>query len=334
MTAAASPLERVRVYLADLQDEICAALELEEGRAVFDRREIEREGGGLSRPRVLSDGEVIESAAVQFSHTVGKRLPPAATERRPDLEGGSYQAVSVSLIVHPRNPYAPTCHANWRLFFAEPPAPAQDAVQGNGVGEPVWWFGGGFDLTPYYPFEEDVLHWHRVARDACAPFGDSLYPQMKKACDEYFYLPHREETRGVGGIFFDDLSALPAFGSSPAAAGESDFERCFDFMRSVSAAFLEAYLPILRRRRDLPYGERERDFQLYRRGRYVEYNLVYDRGTRFGLQVAGRAESILASLPPVVHWRYDWSPEPGSPEAKLQDDFLRPRDWLAELGDE
>jgi coproporphyrinogen III oxidase len=306
-------LNAVQKYLESLQDTICDALEAEDGGTAFDRREIEREDGGLSRPRVLSDGGLIERAAVHYSHTLGQRLPPAATERHPDLTGGSYEAVSVSLIVHPRNPYVPTCHANYRVFFVEP-------AKG---GVPVWWFGGGFDLTPCYGFVEDVVHWHRTARDACEPFGAGLYPAMKKACDEYFYLKHRDEPRGVGGIFFDDLESLPC------GPGGTSFERCFAFVRSVSSAFLEAYLPIVRRRRDTPYGVRERDFQLYRRGRYVEYNLIWDRGTRFGLQVAGRAESILASLPPVVHWRYDWRPEPGTPEARLYDDFLRPRDWLA-----
>jgi coproporphyrinogen III oxidase len=267
---------------------------------------------------VLSDGALLERAAVHFTHTVGKRLPPAATERRPELTGGSYRAVSVSLIVHPRNPYVPTCHANFRVFYATPEA----------GGEPVWWFGGGFDLTPYYGFEEDVVHWHRVARDACDPFGKSLYPEMKKACDEYFYLPHRDEPRGVGGLFFDDLESVPGRDGQ----GDSSFETCFGFVRSVSSAFLDAYLPILRRRKNAPYGERERDFQLYRRGRYVEYNLLYDRGTRFGLQVAGRAESILASMPPLVQWRYDWQPASDTPEARLYADFLRPRDWLGELG--
>ena len=310
-------LAAVQEYLASLQDTICDAIEAEDGEAKFDRREIEREGGGRSRPRVLSDGPVVERAAVNYTHTLGKRLPPAATERRPELTGGSYEAVSVSLIVHPRNPYAPTSHANFRLFHALP----------KGGGDPVWWFGGGFDLTPYYPFEEDVLHWHRVARDACAPFGDALYPEMKRACDEYFYLKHRDEPRGVGGLFFDDLESVPR--------GESDsaFGNCFAFVRSVSAAYLDAYIPILARRKDAEYGERERDFQLYRRGRYVEYNLIWDRGTRFGLQVAGRAESILASMPPLASWRYDWQPEPGTPEARLYDEFLRPRDWLAELAE-
>ncbi|MFP6625143.1 MAG: oxygen-dependent coproporphyrinogen oxidase [Myxococcota bacterium] len=313
-----SDLTAVRTYLETLQDTICDALENEDGTARFDCREILRDGGGASRPRVLSDGSAIERTAVHYSHTVGKQLPPAASERRPELVGGAYEAASVSLIVHPRNPYVPTAHANFRIFSAQPQA----------GGESVWWFGGGFDLTPYYGFEEDVVHWHRTARDACDPFGAELYPEMKRACDEYFYLAHRDEPRGVGGLFFDDLEDLP---SGP--DGASRFERCFAFVRSVSGAFLEAYLPILRRRKDHPHGERERNFQLYRRGRYVEYNLIWDRGTRFGLQVAGRAESILASLPPVVHWRYDWHPEPGTAEARLYDDFLRPRDWLDEFPD-
>jgi coproporphyrinogen III oxidase len=313
-----SDLTAVRTHLETLQDTICDALENEDGSASFDRREILRDGGGVSRPRVLSGGSAIEQTAVHYSHTVGKQLPPAASERRPELVGGAYEAASVSLIVHPRNPYVPTTHANFRVFSAQPQA----------GGESVWWFGGGFDLTPYYGFEEDVVHWHRTARDACDPFGAELYPEMKRACDEYFYLAHRDEPRGVGGLFFDDLEDLP---SGP--DGASRFERCFAFVRSVSGAFLEAYLPILRRRKDHPHGERERNFQLYRRGRYVEYNLIWDRGTRFGLQVAGRAESILASLPPVVHWRYDWHPEPGTAEARLYDDFLRPRDWLDEFPD-
>ena len=301
-------LGAVRAYLEGLQDEICAALEREDGSARFDRREIAREAGGCSRPRVLSDGPVIERAAVHYTHSIGQQLPPAATDRRPALAGGSYEAVSVSLVVHPANPYAPTSHANLRLFSARPP----------GGGAAVWWFGGGFDLTPYYGFEEDVVHWHRCARDACQPFGEDLYPRLKAACDEYFFLPHREEPRGVGGLFFDDLDDL----------GGGGFERCFAFARSVGDAYLRAYVPILARRKQLPYGDRERDFQLYRRGRYVEYNLIYDRGTRFGLQVVGRAESILASMPPLVRWRYDWQPEPGSPEAALYRDFLKPRDWL------
>jgi len=247
---------------------------------------------------------VIERAAVNFSHTIGRDMPIAATSRRPELEGASYDAVSVSLIVHPRNPYAPTSHANFRFFIAS---------KEGGVSD--WWFGGGFDLTPYYGFEEDAVHWHRLAKAACDPFGAELYDGLKKACDEYFYLKHRDEPRGIGGIFFDDLS-------------DGGFARCFGFVKRAAEHYLAAYLPILERRKDHPYGERERAFQLYRRGRYVEFNLIYDRGTRFGLQSGGRIESILSSLPPLVAWRYDWQPEPGSPEAELYEKFLRRRDWL------
>jgi len=301
-------LPAVRDWLEGLQERTCAALEAEDGQARFGREEISREGGGRSRPRVLEGGAVLEKAAVNFSHTVGTRLPPAATERRPELAGGRFEAASLSLIVHPRNPYAPTSHANVRCFVASKP----------GV-EPVWWFGGGFDLTPFYPFDEDVLHWHRTARDLCAPFGADRYERLKKWCDEYFFLPHRGEPRGVGGLFYDDLD-------------EGGFERCFAFHRAVGDGYLDAYLPILARRKDTPWGERERAFQLYRRGRYAEFNLIHDRGTRFGLQAGGRTESILASLPPRATWRYDWRPEPGTPEARLYEDFLRRRDWLAELG--
>jgi coproporphyrinogen III oxidase len=292
----------VRAQLEALQDEICQALEREDAGARFSREELVRDGGGLSRPRVLEGGRALEKAAVNLSHTVGAALPPAATARRPELAGRAYEAVSVSLIVHPRNPYAPTCHANFRFFEA---------------GAGIWWFGGGFDLTPCYGFEEDCLHWHRTARDAVAPFGADLYPRFKGACDEYFDLPHRGEPRGIGGLFYDDFD-------------EGGFERCFALHRRLGEAWLSAYLPILRRRKELPFGEREREFQLYRRGRYAEFNLIYDRGTRFGLQSGGRAESILASLPPLVRWRYDWRPEPGSPEARLTEEFLRPRDWLGE----
>jgi len=307
-------LEPVVAYLQDLQDRICAALETSDGGARFRRDELPREGGGVSRPRVLEDGPIIEKAAVNFTHTHGNRMPPAATERRPELAGGSYQAVSVSLIVHPRNPYAPTSHANFRCFHAVPP----DAGAGAGA-EPTWWFGGGFDLTPYYGFVEDAVAWHRVARDACTPFGDDLHPRFKKACDDYFFLTHRQEPRGIGGLFFDDFA-------------EGGFDHAFGFVRSVGDAYLAAYVPILERRKSTPYGERERSFQLYRRGRYVEFNLLQDRGTRFGLQAATRVESVLASMPPLASWRYDWSPEPGTPEAALYSDFLRPRDWLAEAG--
>ncbi|HJO05017.1 MAG TPA: oxygen-dependent coproporphyrinogen oxidase [Acidobacteriota bacterium] len=296
----------VREYLLDLQDQICAALEQEDEVARFEALTLERERGGLARPRVLSDGPVLERAAVNFSHTVGAKMPQAATTRRPELAGQGFQAVSLSLIVHPLNPYAPTTHSNLRFFITD----------GSG-GESCWWFGGGFDLTPYYGFEEDAAHWHRTAKKACEGFGEKLYPEYKAACDAYFFLPHRNEPRGIGGLFFDDLD-------------EGGFDRCFAFVRSVGDHFLPAYRPILEKRKHTAYGERERAFQLYRRGRYVEFNLVYDRGTRFGLQARGRVESILASLPPQVSWRYDWQPEPGTPEARLYEDFLRPRDWLSE----
>ena len=305
----------VASYFLGLQDRICAAL-VEIDGTPFDARELTNERGGCARPRVLTDGPVIEKAAVNFSRSRGDSLPLAATERRPELAGRSFEATSVSLIVHPRNPYAPTSHANIRFFIAHPPAGAPQA------NEEGWWFGGGFDLTPYYGFEEDAVHWHRTAAEACAPYGCGLYGSYKAACDDYFYLPHRQEMRGVGGLFFDDLNRLER-------PPELDrFERCFAFARSVGDHFLPAYLPILKRRKDLPYGQRERDFQLYRRGRYVEFNLVYDRGTRYGLQARARTESILASLPPLAAWRYDHEPEHGSPEARLVSDFLVRRDWI------
>jgi len=293
----------VRAYLLDLQDRICAALEAEDGSARFCEQRFESATGGLARPRVLEGGALIEKSAVHFSHTVGKALPAAATERRPELAGRAYEAASVSVIVHPRNPYVPTSHMNARCFVAQ-------------GGERVWWFGGGFDLTPYYGFEADAVHWHRCAREACAPLGPDAYPRLKKGCDEYFQLPHRGEPRGIGGLFFDDLD-------------EAGFERCFAFQRSVGEQYLAAYIPIVQRRKATPYGEREREFQLYRRGRYAEFNLLHDRGTRFGLQSGGRVESILASMPPLAAWRYDWHPEPGTAEARLYSEFLRPRDWLA-----
>jgi coproporphyrinogen III oxidase len=297
-------LQAVRNYLLDLQGRICSGLEREDGTALFHEDRWERPEGGGGRSRVLADGAVFEQAGVNFSHVHGRQLPPSATAHRPELSGRAWQALGVSLVIHPRNPYVPTSHANVRFFIAE-----KDGA------EPVWWFGGGFDLTPYYPFEEDAVHWHRTAKAACEPFGSDYYARFKKWCDEYFYLKHRNETRGVGGLFFDDLS-------------EKGFEHSFGFMRSVGDHYLDAYLPIVRQRKDTPYGERERDFQLYRRGRYVEFNLVYDRGTLFGLQSGGRTESILMSLPPLVKWRYNWTPEPGTPEARLYTDFLRPRDWL------
>ena len=297
-------LPAVKRYLLDLQDRICATLAAVDGEQTFREDAWERSGGGGGRTRVLADGAVFEQAGVNFSHVHGSNLPPSATAQRPELAGRSFQALGVSLVIHPRNPHVPTSHMNVRFFLAEKPG-----------AEPVWWFGGGFDLTPYYPFEEDVIAWHRVAKAACDPFGDDYYARFKRWCDEYFFLKHRGETRGVGGLFFDDLN-------------ERGFEHSFGFMQSVGNAYLEAYLPIVERRQATAYGERERDFQLYRRGRYVEFNLVYDRGTLFGLQSGGRTESILMSLPPLVKWRYDWRPEPSSPEARLYEEFLKPRDWL------
>ena len=301
----APDIDAVKQYLLDLQDRICRGLEEEDGGGRFREDRWERPGGGGGRSRVLEEGAVIEKGGVNFSHVHGDGLPPSATAGRPELAGRGFQALGVSLVIHPRNPYVPTSHANVRFFIAEKPG-----------AEPVWWFGGGFDLTPYYGFEEDAVHWHRTAQAACAPFGDEVYPRFKQWCDEYFFLRHRNEPRGVGGLFFDDLN-------------EWGFDRCFAFMKSVGDHYLPAYRPIVARRKDTPYGERERDFQLYRRGRYVEFNLVYDRGTLFGLQTGGRTESILMSLPPLAAWRYDWRPAPGTPEAELYEVFLRPRDWLA-----
>jgi coproporphyrinogen III oxidase len=294
----------VKTYLLQLQQQICAALAAADGGDGFREDSWERPGGGGGRSRVLEEGLVFEKGGVNFSHVYGDALPPSATAQRPELAGRSFQAMGVSLVIHPRNPYVPTSHANVRFFIAERP----DAA-------PVWWFGGGFDLTPYYGFEEDAVHWHRTARAACEPFGAAAYPRFKQWCDEYFFLKHRGEPRGVGGLFFDDLN-------------EWGFERSFAFMRSVGDHYLPAYLPVVQRRRELEYGERQRDFQLYRRGRYVEFNLVYDRGTLFGLQSGGRTESILMSLPPLVRWRYDWQPQPGTPEARLYEVFLQPRDWI------
>ncbi len=296
--------ESVRDYLLGLQDSICAGLEQADGEAAFREDGWEREEGGGGRSRVLAEGAVFEKAGVNFSHVMGAALPPSATAQRPELAGRGFQAMGVSLVIHPRNPYVPTSHANVRLFVAE--------KEGE---DPVWWFGGGFDLTPYYGFEEDCRHWHETAKAACAPFGEDVYDRFKQWCDDYFYLKHRREPRGVGGLFFDDLN-------------EWDFETSFAFMRAVGDAYLEAYLPIVERRRELPWGERERQFQLYRRGRYVEFNLVYDRGTLFGLQSDGRTEAILMSLPPMVRWEYDYHPEPGTEEFRLTDEFLKPRDWL------
>jgi coproporphyrinogen III oxidase len=297
-------ISTVKTYLLNLQDHICTALEGEEPEARFIEDNWQRPEGGGGRTRVLADGRVIEQGGVNFSHVSGFSLPPSATAKRPELADRQFQAMGVSLVIHPENPYVPTSHANVRFFIAEKP------------GEPtIWWFGGGFDLTPFYPFQEDVIHWHRTARAACLPFGEEVYSAYKKWCDEYFYLKHRDETRGVGGLFFDDLN-------------EWGFERSFAFMQSVGNHYLDAYLPILQKRKNTPYGERERGFQLYRRGRYVEFNLVYDRGTLFGLQSGGRTESILMSMPPVAHWKYNWQPEPGSAEARLYEDYLQPQDWL------
>jgi coproporphyrinogen III oxidase len=293
----------VRAYLMGLQDRICQALAAEEPASTFAQQELPGPAGTLSRPRVLSDGAVLERAAVHCTHARGPQLPAAASERRPQAAGKPFQAISLSLIVHPRNPHVPTVHMNLRCFLVD-------------AGEaPLWWFGGGFDLTPYYPVLEDVLHWHRTARAACG--APELYERLRQAADAYFYLPHRGETRGVGGLFFDDFD-------------EGGFGAAFGLTRSVGDAFLEAYLPIVRRRKSTPYGERERDFQLYRRGRYVEFNLIYDRGTRYGLQSGRRSESLLASMPPLAAWRYDWTPAPGTPEAELYEHYLHPRDWLGE----
>lgn len=299
------PIEQVKQYLLGLQDSICSGLEAEDGSARFKEDLWDREAGGGGRTRVMEQGAVFEQAGVNFSHVFGNRLPPSATAARPELEGRDFQAMGLSLVIHPRNPYIPTSHANVRFFIANKP----------GGEDPIWWFGGGYDLTPYYPNMEDIIHWHQTTKDTCDPFGEDVYPRYKKWCDEYFYLKHRNETRGVGGLFFDDLN-------------EGGFDHCFDFMQAIGNSYLKAYLPIVERRKHTAYGERERAFQLYRRGRYVEFNLVYDRGTLFGLQSGGRTESILMSLPPIVSWRYNYRPEAGSAEAELYN-YLEPRDWLA-----
>ncbi|EJN01772.1 oxygen-dependent coproporphyrinogen oxidase [Herbaspirillum sp. YR522] len=302
-TAAPSASTSVRTYLQDLQQRIVTALEAADGKSfVADSWQRPEGGGGTSR--ILEEGALFERGGVGFSHVMGQNLPPSAAANRPQIAGRAWEAMGVSLVLHPRNPYIPTVHMNVRFF----------TTQAEGE-EPVWWFGGGIDLTPYYGQLDDVVHFHRSCRDALQPFGDDLYPRFKQWCDQYFYLKHRQEPRGAGGIFFDDFNALP-------------FEHSFAMMRSVGDAFLAAYLPIVTARRDTPYGERERDFQAYRRGRYVEFNLVFDRGTLFGLQSGGRTESILMSMPPLVKWRYDWHPQPGSAEAQLYSDFLVHRDWL------
>ncbi|WP_297767965.1 oxygen-dependent coproporphyrinogen oxidase [uncultured Alcanivorax sp.] len=297
-------LQAVKDYLLGLQDRICAELAEEDGSATFREDSWDREQGGGGRSRVLENGAVIEKGGVNFSHVFGNQLPPSATAARPELAGRSFQAMGVSLVIHPKNPYVPTSHANVRFFVAE--------KEGE---DPVWWFGGGFDLTPFYGFEEDVVHWHQTAKEACDPFGDDIYPEFKSWCDDYFYIKHRDEPRGVGGLFFDDLNRF-------------DFDTSFALMRSVGDAYIQAYRPLVARRKDHDYGDRERQFQLYRRGRYVEFNLVYDRGTIFGLQSGGRTESILMSLPPLVRWDYDWHPQPDSAEIELYQKFLIHREWL------
>ena len=302
-------IEAIRNYLTGLQDSICQQLEQCDEKSRFLVDDWQRESGGGGRTRVLTDGNVFEQAGVNYSEVFGDSLPGSATAHRPELAGRNFRAMGVSLVIHPHNPYVPTSHANVRFFVAEKPG-----------SDPVWWFGGGFDLTPYYGNREDCKHWHMTARAACDGFGEDTYDQYKRWCDEYFYLKHRAEPRGIGGLFFDDLN-------SP------DFDTAFAFMQSVGNHYLPAYLPIVERRKETPYGETERSFQLYRRGRYVEFNLVYDRGTLFGLQSGGRTESILMSLPPVVNWKYNYHPEPGTPEAELYDIYLKPKDWIHEQTD-
>ncbi len=297
----------VRAFLTRLQDAIVERLTALDG-APFRRDEWVREQGGGGVSCLIENGALFERGGVNFSHVTGGALPPSASANRPELAGRAFEAMGVSLVMHPRSPFVPTVHMNVRFFVAT-----------HAGSDPVWWFGGGMDLTPYYGFEDDAVHFHRTCRDALAPFGDDRYARFKQWCDEYFFIRHRAEPRGIGGIFFDDLN-------------QPDFTHCFALARAVGESFLDAYTPIVERRRAHPYGERERDFQAYRRGRYVEFNLVYDRGTLFGLQSGGRTESILMSMPPLVTWRYDWRPEAGTPEARLYSDFLRPRDWAAEEG--
>lgn len=294
----------VKNYLLELQNQICDALQQEDGSGQFLEDTWVRTEGGGGRSRVIENGAVFEKGGVNFSHVFGNQMPASATAHRPELAGRSFEAMGVSLVIHPHNPYVPTSHANVRFFIAEKEGAA-----------PVWWFGGGYDLTPYYGNEEDCKHWHQTAKNACDPLGQHVYPGFKKWCDEYFYLKHRNEARGVGGLFFDDYNA-------------ESFDHSFALMRAVGDSYIKAYQPIVAARKNTAYGERERDFQLYRRGRYVEFNLVYDRGTLFGLQTGGRTESILMSLPPLVKWQYNWQPEAGSAEEKLYTDFLPARDWI------
>jgi coproporphyrinogen III oxidase len=297
-------LESVRAYLLRLQDDICSGLQQADGGAKFREDAWERPQGGGGRTRVIKDGAIFEKGGVNFSHVFGDQLPASATHARPELAGRRFQAMGVSLVMHPENPYIPTSHANVRFFMAEKEGAA-----------PIWWFGGGYDLTPYYGFREDCRHWHQTAANACAPFGDTVYQDYKKWCDDYFYLKHRQEARGIGGLFFDDLNHW-------------GFDKSFAFMQAVGNSYLPAYLPIVEQRKQMVFGQKERDFQLYRRGRYVEFNLVFDRGTLFGLQSGGRTESILMSLPPLVRWEYDYQIEPGSKEAELTEVFLPHQDWI------
>ncbi|MCL9684405.1 oxygen-dependent coproporphyrinogen oxidase [Legionella maioricensis] len=297
-------ISEIKNYLLSLQHAICESLAAEDGQADFALHPWEKDLFGSGITRVISNGRVFEKGGVNFSHVYGDSLPAAATQTRPHLAGSKFQALGVSLVIHPKNPYVPTSHANVRFFIAEP-------EQGN----PVWWFGGGFDLTPYYGFEEDCIHWHQVAKNACTPLGEDAYPIYKKWCDDYFFLKHRNEPRGIGGLFFDDLN-------------QHDYETCFAFMRHVGNGYIQAYRPIVARRKNTPYGDKEREFQFYRRGRYVEFNLIYDRGTLFGLQTNGRAEAILMSLPPTVNWIYNWKPEKDSPEEQLYKNFLITKNWI------
>ncbi|MFQ3229228.1 oxygen-dependent coproporphyrinogen oxidase [Reinekea sp.] len=307
MAENAFDITAVKDYLLSLQDRICEGLEREDGGATFQEESWQRPDGGGGRSRIIENGHVLEKGGVGFSHVMGDKLPPSASQSRPELAGARWQAMGVSLVMHPKNPFVPTSHANVRFFVAER----------EGM-EPVWWFGGGYDLTPYYGFDEDCIHWHQTAKDACDPFGETVYNDFKKWCDEYFYLKHRDEPRGVGGLFYDDLN-------------EWGFEKTFSFMQSIGNSYLEAYLPIVKKRKDTPYLPEHRDWQEYRRGRYVEFNLVFDRGTIFGLQSGGRTESILMSLPPHVQWRYNYQPDAGSPEEKLMTHTLQNRDWLGVL---
>ncbi|TPH13209.1 oxygen-dependent coproporphyrinogen oxidase [Litorilituus lipolyticus] len=298
-------IDTVIDFLKSLQDNICDALEVADGSGQFVEDNWQRAEGGGGRTRVLTNGTVIEQGGVNFSRVSGNKLPPSATAHRPELAGRSWQACGVSLVIHPKNPHIPTSHANVRFFVAE--------KEGE---EPVWWFGGGFDLTPFYPVEEDVVHWHQTAFDLCKPFGDNVYAEHKKWCDDYFYLKHRNETRGVGGLFFDDLN-------------QWDFTKCFDYIKSVGQGFIDAYVPIINKRKNTPFTDHQRQFQLYRRGRYVEFNLVFDRGTLFGLQSGGRTESILMSMPPLARWEYNYQPQAHSPEALLYERYLTPQNWLS-----